>query len=159
MKKPCTKTFFVAYFAAGCKAGLIFHATSNFCDISCWIGSVYSGLCPGMKAWSLLQRTFRAIHWPPWFQCLGNSSCNMTCDRVLETVEAVASQKRPGQTGRMPFARQCGWVFTSTMKPTSARCHRCHLSHCYFCKKFCVSILHSHVKSSSLYLIWTWRLS
>jgi len=31
----CTKTFFVAYSAAGCKAGLIFHATSNFCDISC----------------------------------------------------------------------------------------------------------------------------
>ena len=30
----CTKMFFVAYSAAGCKAGLIFHATSNFCDIS-----------------------------------------------------------------------------------------------------------------------------
>ena len=81
-KIPCTKTFFVAYSAAGCKAGLIFHATSNFCDISCWIGSVYGGLCPGLKAWSLLQRTLcRAIHWPPWFQCLGSSCCNMTCDR------------------------------------------------------------------------------
>ena len=33
-KITCTKMFFVAYSAAGCKAGLIFHATSNFCDIS-----------------------------------------------------------------------------------------------------------------------------
>ena len=31
-KITCTKMFFVAYSAAGCKAGLIFHATSNFCD-------------------------------------------------------------------------------------------------------------------------------
>ena len=34
-KLTCTKMFFVAYTAAGCKARLIFHATSNFSDISC----------------------------------------------------------------------------------------------------------------------------
>ena len=118
---------------------------------------VCGGLCPGMNAWSLLQRTLcRAIHWLPWFQSLGNSSCNMTCDcdagksaQVLETIEAVASQKN---YGRMPFARQCGWVFTSIMKRTAARCHDviCPAGSLILCQVFSAP----RVKSSSLCLIW-----
>ena len=129
---------------------------------------VYGGLCPGMNTWSLLQRTLcRAIHWPPWFQCLG-SSCNMTCDgdagksaRVLETVEAVANQKNLRQNA---FC-QAMWMSVHIHHEANfSTMSWCHLSHWFV--NSVPGVLHSpfqvffslpHLDLASFLGRWNWR--